>query len=101
MTRDEMLAAAARITKEHGKRHAGRVPLKPADSRPHAGPGGPSDYVEHAHLMSAPSDVDDELNRRLAALLARYRASLGEDREQVERRYNFRDYWLHGKGAAR
>jgi hypothetical protein len=21
--------------------------------------------------------------------------------EQVERRYNFRDYWLHGKGAAR
>ena len=97
MTRDEMLAEAARITKEFSRRHAGRIPLKQADSRPHAGAGGKSDYVEHAHLVSAPTDVDDELNSKLANLLARYRASM----DQAERRYNFRDYWLHGEGAAR
>jgi hypothetical protein len=75
VTRDEMLAEAARITAAHSRKYAGRVRLNPADSKPHAGPKGKSDYVEHAHLVSAPVAVDDELNGRLVALLRRYHAS--------------------------
>ena len=74
MTRDELLTESARITDEHGRRWAGHVRLNPADSNPH---GGTSDYAQHAHLVSAPPDVDDQLNGKLAALLRRYRAELG------------------------
>lgn len=70
-----MLAEAARITDEHGRRYAGLVPLRDADSHPHR--GGHSDYVEHAHLVSASTAVDDQLNSRLDALLRRYRRSNG------------------------
>lgn len=70
-----MLAEAARITAAHGRKYAGRVRLNPADSRPHGGKGGKSDYTEHAHLVSAPTRVDDELNAALADLLKRYRSS--------------------------
>lgn len=101
MTRDEMLAEAARITDEHGRRYAGKIPLNPTDSKPHD--GGKSDYVEHAHLVSAPPEVDDLLNEQLVALLDRYRKSRTDldAADRLERRYNFRDYWLHGEGAAR
>lgn len=68
-----MLAEAAQITAAHSAKYAGRVKLNPADSNPHGGEGGRSDYVEHAHLVSAPTAVDDELNGQLDALLRRYR----------------------------
>lgn len=68
-----MLAESARITQEHGRRYAGRVRLNPADSKPHGGKDARGDYVEHAHLVSAPAAVDDELNAQLDAMLNRYR----------------------------
>lgn len=78
-----MLAQAARLTEEHGIRYAGTVPLVKADSRPHGGPGGKSDYAQHVHLVSAPPSVDDKLNRKLVALLDQYRKGLKPPRGQV------------------
>lgn len=99
-----MLAEAARITDEHGRRYAGRIPLQKADSRPHGGSSGASDYVLHAHLVSAPPDIDDQLNGKLAELLDRYNGEPSDaldPADKVERGYNFRDYWLHGEGLTR
>lgn len=105
MTADELLKESAKLAAEHAARWAGKVPLDPADSAPHDPDSGKSDYAEHAHLMSAPPDVDDQLNRKLAALLDYYRTSNSIDEEpadsEAERRFNFRDYWLHGKGLTR
>lgn len=96
-----MLAEAARITEEHGRRYAGRIPLQKADSRPHAGPNGASDYVQHAHLVSAPPDVDDQLNRKLAALLDQYRRSGAEPAVRAHDPDTLKRYWMTGDGAGK
>lgn len=95
-----MLAEAARITEEHGRRYAGKVPLDPDDSRPHGGPDGTSDYVQHAHLVSAPPAIDDQLNRKLVALLDRYRASPSEAARSADD-LAMKRYWMTGEGAGK
>ena len=67
MNRQQMLKEAARLHAEWSDRHADDVPARPSDSQPHDGEN--SDYAEHHADRSAPPQVDDELNRRLAALI--------------------------------
>lgn len=70
MTRDELMAAVAELTYRHSLAVADRVPVDLDDSHPHA---NGSDYQVHHHLVSAPSSVDDRLNRELVALIRAYR----------------------------
>lgn len=70
MIAEEMLAQAAELHAEHMDRVADRVPVDLSDSHPHH--GGVSDYSEHHADVSASPQTDDQLNRRLAALIERY-----------------------------
>lgn len=69
MNRAQLLAAARNARYRWLDEHADTVPAVPADSSPHDGPGGPSDYAEHAADRSAPAVVDDLLSAELQALL--------------------------------
>ena len=75
MIAEEMLAEAARLHAEHTDRVAERVPVDLRDSDPHN--GRDSDYNEHHSDVSASPQVDDQLNRRLAALIERYQKANG------------------------
>jgi hypothetical protein len=102
VTPAELLAESARLTREHSLKWAGKVQLNDADSNPHDPQSGESDYVEHAHLVSAPPDVDDELNQKLADLLDRYRQSTGEQSaSRASDDLALKRYWMTGEGAGR
>lgn len=75
MIAEEMMAEAARLHAEHMDRIADRVPVDLSDSHPHN--GRDSDYNEHHADVSAPPPVDDQLNRRLVALIERYHRANG------------------------
>lgn len=76
MNAEQMLAETARLHAEHMDRVADRVSVDLSDSHPH---GDRSDYNEHHADVSAPPQVDDQLNRRLAALIERYQRANGID----------------------
>lgn len=69
MNRAQLLARAAAAHSAWLDEHADDVEAVPADSMPHEGDGGPSDYAEHHADRSAPAAVDDLLSRELAQLL--------------------------------
>lgn len=67
--RAQLLAAAAGAHQAWLDEHADQVEAVPADSAPHDGEGGPSDYAEHHADRSAPAAVDDLLSTQIAALI--------------------------------
>jgi hypothetical protein len=67
ITAGEMLAQAADLHYEWSDRYAEQVPVDPDGAEPNE--DGESDYNEHHHTVSAPPEIDDQLNAKLFALV--------------------------------
>lgn len=127
MNRQAVLAAAAKAHSAWLDEHADQVPAVPADSAPHDGDGGDSDYAEHHADRSAPAAVDDLLSAQLVKLIGGKPVSTGEadqpvddasdvlleagwaptvpnvlaDLREAGNDRKLRAYWVHGEGAAK
>lgn len=75
MNREELLTAAAEDWEDWSDEHADDVAWS-ADDAAESGP----DYGEHHADVSAPADIDDVLNQRLADMIA----ELDDDAEDHE-----------------
>ena len=68
-TRQQFLDAVAAAHEQWALKHGDTAPYIEADSDPHAGPGGETDYPIHHLDRSAPPEIDDELGMILLALI--------------------------------
>lgn len=75
MNAADMMDEASQLFNNWSDRYAGKVKLNPQDATPNA--DGVTDYNEHHHTVSAPPEIDDILNRRLAALCEQRAAQVG------------------------
>ena len=69
MTRAEAMRQIAALHTEWSLRYGDAVPYMAADSAPH--PGSTSDYAAHQADRSASPDIDDPLNEKIKAILAK------------------------------
>lgn len=74
MNIQDTLTEIGELAFHHADKYGERVPLNPADSHPH---NGASDYTTQHVFVSAPPDIDDQLNRAIVAKINQWKKANG------------------------